>query len=120
MVNIELVFIISRDEVLVVYVDEGIFFNMFETNSVFSIFIIDEINKVKVQEKLKVGKILEGSNLKFVQEVEDKENLQNDVLVDEEDILNECIRIVMFRKFRRSFSDNFIKKKGNGGLVDYV
>lgn len=48
MVNIELVFIISRDEVLVVYVDEGIFFNMFETNSVFSIFIIDEINKVKV------------------------------------------------------------------------
>lgn len=48
MVNIELVFIISRDEVLVVYVDEGIFFNMFEINSVFSIFIIDEINKAKV------------------------------------------------------------------------
>lgn len=48
MVNIELVFIISRDEVLVVYVDEGIFFNMLEINSVLSIFIIDEINKAKV------------------------------------------------------------------------
>lgn len=120
MANIELASTISRDEAPVVYADEGTPPNMSETNSVLSTLTIDETNKAKAQEKLKAGKTSEGSNLKPVQEAEDKENLQNDVSVDEEDILNECIRTAMPRKPRRSSSDNSIKKKGNGGSADYA
>ncbi|XP_052692702.1 adenomatous polyposis coli protein-like isoform X2 [Crassostrea angulata] len=120
MANIELASTISRDEAPVVYADEGTPPNMSETNSVLSTLTIDETNKAKAQEKLKAGKTSEGSNLKPVQEAEDKENSQNDVSVDEEDILNECIRTAMPRKPRRSSSDNSIKKKGNGGSADYA
>ncbi|XP_078329489.1 uncharacterized protein LOC111111223 isoform X2 [Crassostrea virginica] len=113
MANIEVASTISRDEAPVVYADEGTPPHMSETNSVLSTLTIDDSNKAKAQEKAKSGEMAESNPLKPVVEGEDKDNSQNDVSVDEEDILNECIRTAMPRKPRRSSSDNALKKKAD-------